>query len=99
MKRSVPLDEQETIISFQPAAVSGEAEVYTTIPSTMVRMRNLMKANTDDVRIREDDYALIATVPRNWIKVSRPRQMSEETKKKITERLAAAREAKKNDVG
>ena len=99
MKRSVPLDEQETIISFQPAAVSGEAEVYTTIPSTMVRMRNLKKANPDDVRTREDDYALIATVPRNWIKVSRPRLVSEETKRKITERLAAAREAKKNDVG
>lgn len=99
MKANVSLDEQETLISLQPQSISKNAEVYSTIPSTIQRLRKLQADNPDDVTLVEDEVSARATIPRGWVKISRPRRMSDEQKAINAARLAAAREARKHDGG
>lgn len=58
------------------------------------KMRGLAKQYPDEVRIQQDnDWGLIAYIPRNWMKVAPPRKinLTEEQRKQRAERLFASR--------
>ena len=91
-----PLDEQETIINIDPKQISDKASVYTTIPSMLSRMWKLYEQHPDEVELISDDkYGSEFKVPRDWVRIKPKRQMSEEQKQKMAERLAQYRAAGK----
>lgn len=103
MKSPYLLEEQETTINVYHAKVQQEAEVYTSIPSTIQQLNRLAGKYPDDVSIQELDGAVIAVVPRKWIKISPPRKLNlsdEERQKRIQTLLAnkAKKEEQDNDA-
>jgi hypothetical protein len=63
------------------------------------KMRKYAEKYTDYVRITQDnDWGLIAQIPRTWLKVSPPRRlnMTDEQRAAAAERLANARVQKNN---
>lgn len=88
MDKSIPLEEQETIISFVPARVSKVAEIYTCMPDWLTKLRKQAEFRPDCVRIKQDlGDALFAEVDRSCIKVAPKRQLSEEQRAAAVERL------------
>lgn len=95
MNKSVPFDEQETVICMSPANVSKTAEVYTCIPNMIKKLRNLASTRPDCVAITKDlGDALFADVDRSCVKITPKRIMSDEQRAAATERLEKLREAK-----
>jgi len=95
MNRSVPLDEQETVICITPANVSKTAEVYTCMPNMLKKLRSLAQTRPDVVVIKKDyGDALFADVDRSCVKISPKRRMSEEQRIAATKRLERLREEK-----
>lgn len=89
MKRPIPLDEQETIISFAPAQVSKVAEVYSCMPNVMKSLRNNAKKHPDSfVILKDEGDAVFASVDRSCIKFSPKRQLTEEQRRAAVERLS-----------
>ena len=92
MPKGIPIDEQETVISFSPAQVSKSAEVYSCMPGMMKKLRKQAESRPDCVRIKKDDGdALFAEVDRSCIKISPKRTMSDEQRAAAAERLAKGR--------
>lgn len=92
-KTTIPLDEQETVISFAPSRVSKTAEVYTCMPDWINKIRKQSELRPDCVRIKQDlGNALFAEVDRSCIKLSPKRIMSEEQRIAAAERLLKGRE-------
>lgn len=97
-KTGNPLDEQETIINIDPAQISKTATVYSTIPADINRMWKLHEKYPEECKVIHDDkYGTEFAVPRNWVKVRRPRQMSEEQRIAATEHLARIRPDNSDD--
>lgn len=74
--------EQETIISFSSS--DSTANVYSTDPVWIARLKKMggeMKG----------DYAIELTVPKKWVKVQKPRELSERQKECCVRALAKAR--------
>lgn len=92
MNKSIPFEEQETVVILQPACVSQTAEVYTCMPNMLKKIRKLAESRPEEVKIKQDKGdMLIADVDRAYIKISPKRHMSEESKKAASERLARLR--------
>ena len=87
-KVSTPYEEQETIINISPRQISDCASVYSTLPAMINKLWKLHEKHPDEVKVVHDDkYGIEFSIPRDWIKVSPKRQVSEETKAKLRERL------------
>lgn len=87
-----PFDEQETIINIDPAQISDKCTIYTTIPADVKRMWRLYENNPDDVELVHDDkYGSEFKIPRKWVVIRKPRQVSEEQRLAAKERFAKYR--------
>lgn len=87
-----PFDEQETIINIDPAQVSDRCRVYTTLPADIKRMWKLYEENPDEVELVHDDkYGSEFSIPRRWVVIRKPRQVSEEQRLAAAERFAKYR--------
>ena len=87
-----PFDEQETIINIDPAQVTDRCTVYTTIPADLKRMWKLHDSNPDDVIVVHDDkWGTEFSIPRKWVVIRKPRQVSEEQRLAAKERFAKYR--------
>lgn len=91
--------EQETIINFNEEEET--ARVYTFNRALQNRLARLAADRPDDCRVDPDerlsiDGAGAFIVPRKWIKVSPPRQisMTEETREKLRENVRKAQAAR-----
>ena len=78
--------ERETIINYNEAEKT--ANVYTHNSSLRRRLDQLLKTRSDEITVVRtgDDYAEYI-VPKKWIKVSPPRQTSEEAKERARKRM------------
>ena len=88
------IDEQETTINIFPKSFQQEAEIYTSISSTANKILKLAKKWPEGIKIvKLDDYSLSATVPPEWLKIQKPKEMNvtEEQRQKMRERLNSAR--------
>lgn len=84
-------EERETIILYTEA--DDRAEVYTHNKKMINRLAKLYAERPDEVeKIREADTGAVTyTVPRDWVRVSPKRKMSDAQKAAAAERLAAIR--------
>lgn len=88
----------ETIINFN--AEEQVASCYTTDKSSIRKWEKLINERPDDVKIvRQYEDLLEIEVPKKWIKVRPPRQISDEQRAAASERLKAAREKKVFEAG
>ena len=95
MPDKIPMEEQETTINLVPARISRKAEVYSCIPDTMKRLRKFAGDRPEAVRIIKDDgLSVTAELDRSWIRIAPKRQVSEEQRKAMADRLAASRAKK-----
>ena len=91
-KISTPLDEQELVINLAPRQVEEKACVYTSMTTMLNKLWKLHDKHPDEVIvIRDDQYGTEFSVPRDWIRIQPKRQMSEEQKQQLAERLANAK--------
>lgn len=86
--------ERETIINYNYE--DEHASVYTYDRALQNKLNKLLGANEEIKLARQGDDWCEYYVPKNWIKVSPPRQVNytDEQKAAMAERLAAAREKK-----
>lgn len=86
--------ERETIINFDEG--SPTASVYTHNRRLQNKLNKLVDVNPNISVHCQDEESVTYIVPKNWIKVSPPRQVNytDEQKAAMAERLAAAREKK-----
>ena len=93
LDKSIPYEEQETIISLFPSRVSKTAEVYTATPDWVNKIRKLAASRPDCVRITRDlGNSLFAEVDRSCVKITPKRQMTEEQRNETAIRLAKGRD-------
>lgn len=78
--------ERETIINFN--AAEKEANIWSCDPTWINKIKKLPGAI-------ENQNGWEATVPKSWIKVSKPRELSAERKAALAKNLALARKTKK----
>ncbi len=83
--------ERETIIVYNQE--EDGAEVFTYHRALQNKLNKLVGTNPDITILRQDEECATYRVPKNWIKVSPPRQVnySDEQRAAMAERLAAAR--------
>ena len=86
--------ERESIIIFNEAEATSF--VYTCNRKLQNKLNKLLGTNSNITKLREDDESATYRVPKNWIKISPPRQVNytDEQRAAMAERLAAAREKK-----
>lgn len=84
-------EERETIILY--TEVDDRAEVYTHNKRLINRLFKFCKDRPDEIqKIRESETGAVTyTVPRDWVRVSPKRKMSDAQKAAAAERLAAIR--------
>ena len=81
---SLTLYEQETIILFNEAEKT--ASVYTHNRALIRKLEKLAEDRSDDCRLKRRDpenRAAEYIVPKKWIKINAPRQLSEEEKARL----------------
>lgn len=71
-------EERETIISFNEK--EAIADVYTCNTQIKNRLKELSLKSSDIYLIKEDKYSQTYTIPKNVIKFSLPRELSEKQK-------------------
>lgn len=94
-------EEKETVIRFDESP--DKATLFTYNGALIRKMDSYMLSHPDDVEcIRRDNIECLESVtyriPKRWIKVSPPRQVSEENRKKSAERLKAYQAQKKCNI-
>ena len=84
-------EERETIILY--TEVDDRAEVYTHNKRLINRLSKFCKDRPDEIqKIRESETGAVTyTVPRDWVRVSPKRKMSDAQQAAASERLAAIR--------
>ena len=94
--------EKETIIIFNES--DDIAEVCTLNRAMITKLDKLCVENTLITKVLENEFGHRYICPKKWIKVSKPRQLSEESKRRRANNLASARskneakdEPKEND--
>lgn len=98
MDKQVAMDEQETVIIFQPARINKVADVYTCMPDQMKKLRDLSESRPDCVQIKLDQGdAVFAEVERSCIRITPKRLVSEEQRRSASERMKKVR-AETNDT-
>ena len=81
---SLTLQEQETVILFNEAEKT--AGVYTHNRPFLRKLEKLAQDRPDECRLKRNDRASRAAeyiVPKRWIKINAPRQISEEEKARL----------------
>lgn len=81
---SLTLQEQETVILFNEAEKT--ASVYTHNLKFLQKLKQLQQDRPDDCRIKRNDTESRAAeyiVPKKWIKINAPRQLSEDEKARL----------------
>ena len=78
--------ERETIINFN--AAEKEASVWSCDPTWINKIKKLPEA-------RENQNGWEAIVPKSWIKITKPREISAKQKAALAKNLALARKTKK----
>lgn len=88
---SLGLTTQENVIEFMRNA--KVATVTFCQPRYVTKVEKLAKDHPDEVQIvyRNKDGSIVAHVPVSYVKVSRPRELTEEQKQKAGERLKQMR--------
>ena len=92
----VALEEQETTVNIYPSQIQDFAEIYSSIPATIKKLRKFAEENPDEVKIqKEDGVGLFAQVPAKWVQIRKPKQMNltDEQRAAAAERLRNARVA------
>lgn len=86
--------EKETYINFNDAEPNA---LLCTYNAAWLRKMDDLSRDNPSVQVvkRIDDYGEYS-LPKKWVKVNPPRQLSEERKQKLTEQLRAINEAKKS---
>lgn len=82
--------EQETIVNFNEE--SSRAEVYTYNKPLVRKLRLLSEKFPQDVVCvaEEDDGSITYRIPKQWIRINAPRQITEEQRAAMAERLRKA---------
>ena len=87
MSYTLSLYERETIINFNEAEPT--AGIYTHNVALRNKLLKLSQSEPDLKVIRRGEDMLEVEVPKKWIKVSPPKKLSEEARRKMAERLLA----------
>lgn len=91
--------EQELHINYSPAEMGKYCEIYTTIPYAIVYLKKMAQKFPAEYQIiHTDQYSCTARVLYKLVKPRAPKQMSEQQRQAMAERLAAARLKKKEDT-
>ena len=78
--------EQETIINFN--AEDKTANIYAATPTMIRKMNKLLEQRPNEVKlVREDDISRTFEVPVKWVKIRPPKQLTDEQKQAMAERL------------
>jgi hypothetical protein len=88
--------EKETIILWNEAEKT--AEVYTCSKSMMRKMDELAEKSPTVQRTEETEYSKTYILPKKYVKVVLPRQLSDETKRKMRLRMQEMRKKQKEEV-
>ena len=75
--------EMETIINFNDAEKT--AEVYTCNKALMKKLDNLCIRSKEITLKKEDKQSKTYIFPKKWVKITLPRTLSDETRKKLSE--------------
>lgn len=86
-------EEKETIINYDESC--DRAQVYTFNGATIARLRKLAAAYPDDciivsIETIEGAKCVTARLPKEWVKINPPRQLSDEQKAARIQRLKRA---------
>lgn len=84
--------EQETVITYNRA--EDTAQIYTADPTVMTKLSKLCKTNDAFQLVKKDKDGKTYTCPKTWIKIVKPREISEEQREALAERMRKMREAK-----
>ena len=76
--------ESETIIRFNDA--EDEATIYTCNKSWMNRLDKLCEKSSEITVIKQDEFSKEYKIPKKWIKVKMPRQLSEKQRTELIKR-------------
>ena len=76
--------EQETLISYNQ---EEDAAIIDTCDKKMIRKREKMCDKLSTITVEnQNQHGKIYKLPKKWIKISTPRQLSEKTRKELAER-------------
>ena len=93
-KAGTALEDKETVYNKSQYHIGNHIEIYTTDLVDMRKYEKLANRYPDDVKVLHDDkHSMTFSIPVKWLKVSAPRQMSEEQRLAAAERLKTARAA------
>ena len=76
--------ELETIFNYNQEEAT--ASIYTCDRSLITKLDKLAKKDPTIIEIRKDKYSKTYNLPKKYIKIQIPRQLSEKTKQELTER-------------
>lgn len=87
--------EQETIINYNNEEKTASIFTY---DKSLIRKLDKRLAESSDIKLirRDEDFAEYS-LPKKWIKVSFPRQYSDEQRAEMAERMRAARSMNNED--
>ena len=88
-------DEIETVINIDH--YENKASIYTNYMPQILRLKKMAEQDKNVHITFYGEYEIMAKVPKKYIKISRPRQLSEESKAKASERLKAMRRGDSHD--
>lgn len=87
--------EQETIINYNNEEKTASIFTY---DKSLIRKLDKRLAEASDIKlIRRGEYFAEYSLPKKWIKVSFPRQYSDEQRAEMAERMRAARTMNNED--
>lgn len=90
------LEEQETNINYM--AAEDESIVYTSYLRDLNRFKRLIERFPDNCKVlRQTEESIIVKIPKKWIKISPPREMTEEQREACRERLKNMHEKRKQE--
>lgn len=90
------LDEQETIINISYS--DKETYFYSSKPSVCQKMLGWLETHPEQTQcIHVDSEGVSMLIPSSWVRIRPPAVWTEERKKAASERLKAAKEAKKKE--
>ena len=76
--------ERETIITYNEA--DKTAQVYTCNNALIRKLDNLCAESKEFLIVREDEYSKTYELPKKYVSIRAPYKMSEEQRKKLSER-------------
>lgn len=84
------LYEQETIINYNRE--EKEASCYTHDPYLIRKLDDLCEKSEAIISVREGEGWKEYSLPRTWVKIKMPRQLSDEQREKMAERMRSLRQ-------